>query len=71
MIDNISICLDKMIKHEAIFTLSKPVPSEADIITKIWANLLRSFSLILESIFDGELYMKFMSMNKISLIYER
>lgn len=71
MIDNRSISLDKMTKHEAIFTLSKPVPSEADMIIKIWADLLRSFSLILETIFDGEFYMKFMSMNKISLLYEK
>jgi hypothetical protein len=39
MIDNISISLDKMIKHGTIFTLSKPIPSEADIIIKIWADL--------------------------------
>lgn len=39
MIDIISISFDKMIKHVTIFTLSKPIPSEADIIIKIWADL--------------------------------
>ncbi|KAI7890526.1 uncharacterized protein EV154DRAFT_482118 [Mucor mucedo] len=31
--------LDKMIKHSSIFTNSKPTPSEADIIIKVWADL--------------------------------
>lgn len=39
MIDKICISLDKMIKHSSIFTVSKPTPSEADIIIKVWADL--------------------------------
>lgn len=39
MIDNLSISVDKMTKHSSIFTLSKPTPSEADVMIKIWADL--------------------------------
>ncbi|KAI9354028.1 hypothetical protein BD770DRAFT_412461 [Pilaira anomala] len=35
----IALTLDKMIKHPTIFTLSKPTPSEADIMIKVWADL--------------------------------
>ncbi|KAK4518286.1 uncharacterized protein ATC70_001638 [Mucor velutinosus] len=35
----ISVIVDKMIKHKSIFTISKPTPSEADIMIKIWADL--------------------------------
>ncbi|CAO3657115.1 unnamed protein product [Mucor hiemalis] len=31
--------IDKMIKHNSIFTLSNPTPSEADVIIKIWADI--------------------------------
>ncbi|KAI8085647.1 hypothetical protein BDF21DRAFT_242228 [Thamnidium elegans] len=35
----ISVIIDKMIKHNSIFTLSKPTPSEADVMIKIWADI--------------------------------
>ncbi|KAI8639630.1 hypothetical protein BD408DRAFT_421032 [Parasitella parasitica] len=31
--------IDKMITHNSIFTLSKPTPSEADVMIKIWADI--------------------------------
>ena len=39
MIDNLFFSIDKMIKHNSIFTLSKPTPSEADVMIKIWADI--------------------------------
>ncbi|KAG1049585.1 hypothetical protein G6F43_008093 [Rhizopus delemar] len=35
----ISVIIDKMVKHSSIFTLSKPIPSEADVMIKTWANI--------------------------------
>lgn len=42
MIDNLSISVDKVIKHSSLFTLSKPNPSEADVMIKIWADLFEA-----------------------------
>ncbi|CEG67049.1 hypothetical protein RMATCC62417_03527 [Rhizopus microsporus] len=38
----VSVIIDKMIKHNSIFTLSKPTPSEADIMIKIWADIFEA-----------------------------
>lgn len=35
----VGIVLDKMMKHGAIFSLTHPKPSEADIMIKIWADI--------------------------------
>ncbi|KAI7887293.1 uncharacterized protein EV154DRAFT_485007 [Mucor mucedo] len=37
----VSVIIDKMIKHNSIFTLSKPTPSEADVMIKIWADIFK------------------------------
>ncbi|KAG1473309.1 hypothetical protein G6F56_001023 [Rhizopus delemar] len=39
----ISLIVDKMIKHNSIFTLSKSTPSEADVMIKIWADFFEVF----------------------------
>lgn len=39
MIYNIYISIDKMIKHTTIFSISKPSPSEADVMINIWADI--------------------------------
>ncbi|KAI8070245.1 hypothetical protein BDF21DRAFT_495850 [Thamnidium elegans] len=32
----------KYIKHNSIFTLSKPTPSEADVMIRIWADIFEA-----------------------------
>lgn len=47
MIDNLPISVDKVIKHSSLFTLSKPNPSEADVMIKIWADLFEALLKII------------------------
>lgn len=41
MIYIVCISIDKIIKHGAIFSISKPNPSEADITIKIWVDIFK------------------------------
>lgn len=42
MIDNLFFSIDKMIKHNSVFALSKPTPSKADVMADIFEVLFYS-----------------------------
>jgi hypothetical protein len=42
----VSVIIDKMIKHNSIFTLSNPTPSEVDVMIKIWACGICTYFLL-------------------------
>lgn len=67
MIYNIYISIDKMIKHTTIFSISKPSPSEADVMIKVWADIYEVLFYNTGIYIRWQVYVYFTSTTKIDL----